>query len=183
MTISITTTRFNKDTWNENQIYRSRLPPNSCIYGVPSQLSCKIPLRNLVFVIEMNNSTNKIEGIGLIRNQNHYDKYYKIYQYGNYNRYTYKSEYHLDRTQLLIENEELVTLLEVVLFKGKTHLKRGSGFTMITEKCLKQHEISKEKKNEDLSKEIQVIFEKRFKPLQSKNLLLPLSHEDCNLEV
>jgi hypothetical protein len=166
--IEITTTRFNKDTWNENQIYRSRLPPNTCIYGVPSQLSCKIPLKNLVFVIEMNNSTNKIEGVGLIRNQIQHDKYYKIYQYGNYNRYTYKSDYYLDRNKLTEENEELVKLLDTVLFKGKTHLKRGSGFTMITEKCLKQHEISKEKKKEELSKEIQIIFEKIFKKIEEK---------------
>ena len=162
MTIPISTTRFNKDTWIENCIYRSRLPLNMCIYGVPSQLSCKIPLKTLVFVIEMNNSTNNIEGIGLIRNQLQHDKYYKIYQYGNYNRYTYKSKYRLDRSKLLEENEELVLLLDTVLFKGKTHLKRGSGFTMITEKCLKQHDISREKNNKDLSKEIQLIFEKVY---------------------
>ena len=68
----------------------------------------------------------------------------------------------MDRSKLLEENEELVLLLDTVLFKGKTHLKRGSGFTMITEKCLKQHDISREKNNKDLSKEIQLIFEKVY---------------------
>jgi hypothetical protein len=64
------------------------------------------------------------------------DKYYKIYQDGNYNRYIYKSDYHIDREQLLIMNEDLVRIFDYILFKEKTHLKRGSGFTSIPEKLL-----------------------------------------------
>ena len=37
------------------------------MYCCPSELSPKIPYNTPVFVIEMNNSTNKIEGIGLIK--------------------------------------------------------------------------------------------------------------------
>lgn len=167
--LPIITTRFNNDTWKENNIYRSRLPDYSCIYGVPSQMSCKIAPKDLVFVVEMNNSTNKIEGIGLVRNQIHHDKYYKIYQSGNYNRYIYKSEYYLDRTYLLSHNEEIVSTLDTILFKGKTHLKRGNGFTMLTEKCLKKHEKTKDIKKEDLSRELKDIFVNVFKKIVENN--------------
>jgi hypothetical protein len=58
----------------------------------------KIPLNSLVFVVEMNNSTNKIEGIGLIRNMLHPEKKLRVYQTGNYNRYTYYGNFRIDRS-------------------------------------------------------------------------------------
>ena len=86
----------------------------------------------------MNNSENKIQGIGLIKNHPQTDKYYNIHGEHNYNRYIYKSNYHMDRETLLRYNEELVNLLDNILFKGKSHLKRGFGFTAITEKLTKK---------------------------------------------
>ena len=133
--IKIVSTRFNNLTWQENLDYRIK-NNIKCIYGSPSELPPHIYLDENVFVVEMNNSTNKIEGIGLIRNRIHVDKYYKIYQEGNYNRYIFKSGYHLNREKLILHNERLVNILDFVLFKGKTHLKRGSGFTTIPEKLL-----------------------------------------------
>ena len=81
----------------------------------------------------MNNSKNKIEGISLIRNFNHFDKYYKIYQDGNYNRYIYKSEYRIDRINI---DPIILHIFDYILFKEKTHLKRGIGLTTIPEKLL-----------------------------------------------
>ena len=85
----------------------------------------------------MNNSTNKIEGIGLIKNLIQFDKYYQVYKTGNYNRYTYKSNYRIDRAVLENYNLKMVNLFDHILFKEKTHMKRGSGITTIPEKLLK----------------------------------------------
>ena len=64
--LSIVSTRFNNSTWDENQKYRIENNITGCSYGAPYMMSPKIALGALVFVIEMNNSTNKIEGIGLV---------------------------------------------------------------------------------------------------------------------
>jgi hypothetical protein len=151
--ISIVTTRYNNDTWEESVYYRNKykIP---CIYGSPLEMSPRICLDSSVFVIEMNNTKNRIEGIGLIKNKSYMDRYYKIYQEGNYNRYIYKSNYHIFRDQLMEHNEKMVKILDYILFKEKTHLKRGSGFTTIPEKILKLPICE----NIDLKKELKEIF-------------------------
>jgi hypothetical protein len=135
MVIYIVSTRFNNETWEENLNYRKKYNI-ACIYGVPLEFSEHILIDSNVFVLEMNNSKNKKEGIGLIKKRPCLDKYYKIYNEGNYNRYIYKSNYYLSREQLLNSNKELVSIFDYMLFKQKTHLKRGSGFTTVPEKLL-----------------------------------------------
>jgi hypothetical protein len=109
-------------------------------------MSPKILYDSLVFIVEMNNEKNNIEGIGLVRNRPYLDKYYNIYKDGNYNRFIYKSNYYIDREKLIRYDEDLVKLLEYILFKEKSHLKRGSGFTTITSKLVAS------KKNEECKK-------------------------------
>ena len=84
--ITIASSRFNQQTWDENCVYRKEKMLDGCIYGSPCQLSPKILPKSLVFIPEMNNTTNKIEGIGLIKNKPVLDRYYKIYDIGNFNR-------------------------------------------------------------------------------------------------
>jgi len=88
-----------------------------------------------VFVVEMNNSRNRIEGIGLVRNRLSLDKN-RIYSEINYNRFVYYGKYRLGREKLIEENSDLVETLDAILFKGKTHMKRGIGYTRITEKIM-----------------------------------------------
>jgi hypothetical protein len=107
------------------------------MYCCPLELSPKILYNTPVFVIEMNNSTNKIEGIGLIKNRPETKKYYKVHSDGNTNRYTYIGNYFIERDIIDDYNSPLVYALEDILFKGKTHSKRGSGLTKIPEKVLK----------------------------------------------
>jgi len=136
---TIVTNRFNDETWRENQANRERRHI-CCLYAVPIQMSHKIEVNSIVFVIEMNNSRNQIEGIGLIRNKPNYDEYYKIYTEENYNRYYYFGKYYVNRQQVFDYNERLVKKLDLLLFKGKTHSKRGTGFTRIPEKIVKMYE-------------------------------------------
>jgi hypothetical protein len=132
----VVTTRFNKETLNSNYEYREKRG-FKCMYCCPLELSPKILYNTPVFVIEMNNSTNKIEGIGLIKNKPETKKYYKVHSDGNTNRYTYIGNYFIERDIIDDYNFPLVYALEDILFKGKTHSKRGSGLTKIPEKVLK----------------------------------------------
>jgi hypothetical protein len=150
----LVSTRFTNETWNTNQMYREKYCKNGCIYGSPQEMSPKILVDSIVFVVEMNNSKNQVEGIGLVKNRSHVDKYYKIYGDGNYNRYIYKSEYRLGRDYILSKNERIIKILDHILFKGYTHLKRGSGFTTISEKLLTQPICN----NFNIKEEIRSIF-------------------------
>ena len=150
---TLMTTRFNDETWNENKKYRTK-HNITCLYGSTQEMSPKIIHNSIVFMIEMNNSKNQIEGIGLIRNNSLLDKYYKIYDTGNFNRYVYMSKYHIDRETLIRYNDKLVKALDHVLFKEKTHQKRGDGHTTFPEKLLK-HKICD---GIDIKKEIRCIF-------------------------
>jgi len=133
---TIASTRFNNSTLAENLEYR--LKTNyACIYCSPQRMSPKIKTDSLVFVIEMNNELNQIEGIGLIKNTIKLDKYFKVYENSNFNRYVFKGKYRINREELTRYNSRLVEILDNILFKGKTHLKRGSGITTITDKLLK----------------------------------------------
>ena len=149
-------TRFNNDTWNENKEYRLK-KELYCIYGSPQEMSPKIDYNSIVFVIEMNNSKNEIEGIGLIKNHP-LDKYCKIYSDANFNRYIYKSKYHIEREVLMRYNQILVEVLDYILFKEKTHMKRGAGFTTIPDKLLKHVKCD----NIDIKKEIRNIFLSKY---------------------
>jgi hypothetical protein len=102
----------------------------------------------------MNNSLNRIEGIGLMRNNIRLDKYTSVYADGNFNRYVYKGNYHIDRELIARHNSQIVDIFDYILFKEKTHLKRGAGFTTIPEKLL-NHKLCQ---NMDIKKEVKELF-------------------------
>ena len=79
----------------------------------------------------MHNDINKIKGIGLIKNAVVINKYHKIYSDGNYNRYTYRSKYRIDRNTLDLEEKKIIRMLDILVFKGSRHLKRGHGITSV----------------------------------------------------
>lgn len=114
----------------------------------------------------MNNSTNRIEGIGLIRNLPQFDKYYKVYQEGNYNRYIYKGTHYCSREQLERHNYNLVAVLDYILFKEKTHLKRGSGLTLLPDKLMNHKKCLDI--NLNLHQAIQHIFQTIFQFTSTK---------------
>ena len=74
----IASTRFNDSTWNENHEYRTKNNIKGAIYGVSIKIYKKYPLKSIMFVIEMNNDTNNICGISVIRNSLLLDKKYTI---------------------------------------------------------------------------------------------------------
>lgn len=161
MVFTIVTTRFNDMTWEQNQNYRNRFNFKGCIYGVQHAMSPKIFLNSYVFVVEMNNSKNKIEGIGLVKNIPNLERKYIIYDDPNYNRFIYKGKYRLDREELLSLDNKIVEILDHICFKEKTHLKRGSGFMRIPDKLYK-HKICEGK---DLKNDMRELFVRIFKSI------------------
>jgi len=129
---TVACTRFNKVTLLENQLYRQITNCEGCIYGTPRKIRDTIPTSCNIFVLEMNNDTNSIEGIGLIINESIVDKYYRIYNERDYNRNIYKGKYYVSKNTIVDANEiRLIESLEKQLFKGARHSKRGQGITQL----------------------------------------------------
>ena len=127
----IASTRFNNETYNENMTYRKKsgIP---VIYGTSIRIQEKYDIGTLMFVAEMNNEENRIEGIGLIRNTQVYDKKHVIYSNSDYNRYLYNGDYWISRDTILEKDDEIAKICDTVLFKGKSNLKRLSGISVLT---------------------------------------------------
>jgi len=134
MNFYLATTRFNCKTYSENIHYR-KTNEIIAIYGTCVKIQNKYSPDTIMFVIEMNNDTNYIEGISLIRNKLNYDKH-KIYDNPEYNRYIYKGDYWISRNEILVIDEEIVDIFDTILFKGKSHVKRHAGISIITDKLL-----------------------------------------------
>jgi hypothetical protein len=127
----LATTRFNTDTWNENREWREKNDARGCAYGCPVRIADKYTPDSYMFILEMHNDKNKIQGIGLIKNKNHIGKYHKIYEDRNYNRYIYKSKKRIDRKELTRQQKKIIRILDILVFKGSTHLKRGQGIIVV----------------------------------------------------
>jgi hypothetical protein len=135
----IASTRFNNATYKENMDSRLKAE-EPVLYGTSIRIHQKYEIGCIMFVCEMNNEENQIEGIGVIKNQVVHDKKYKIYSESDYNRIIYRGSHWLSREHLILLDEEIVTIFDKMLFKGKSHLKRQSGITVITEKLTKKWE-------------------------------------------
>jgi len=121
------TTRFNNSTWQENQSFCKK-KEYPCAYCTPCPISESIKKESVMFVLEMNNDTNRIIGIGMLRNIPR--KGNIVYEEGNYNRFSYIGKKRIDRSQLDAREEALMNILDEKCFKGKGHLKRGQGLTL-----------------------------------------------------
>jgi len=120
------TSRFNNETWNENHQYRLKHRTIGCIYCAPDKISQSIPLDAIVFILEMNNDTNKIIGLGMVRNRSICDKFH-VYEHGNYNRFVYVGNHRISREEMDEEEETIMKVFDILCFKGNKHMKRGHG--------------------------------------------------------
>lgn len=176
--IYLASTRFNNDTWQENCSYKRQHNINGVIYGTNIRIKCTHSVGALFFVIEMNNQTNTIEGIGLIRNQLVLDKRYNIYSNGDYNRYIYKGDYWLSREKLLYYDKELVDIFEQILFKSKRHLKRQSGISVVSSLLFEKWDYN----DEIIKKDLKEIFIKEFSTTFKSEKDVDVEYEYINLK-
>jgi hypothetical protein len=96
-----------------------------------------------MIVLEMHNDINKIAGIGLVRNSPNLslpqdsekgvviNSKPHVYKCGNYNRFIYQGAYRIDllsnEFELTQEEQLVIKMLELTLFYGPNHSKRGKG--------------------------------------------------------
>ena len=99
------------------------------------KINPKLLLDVPIIVIEMNNSKNEVCGVSLIRNKLVFN-IRNVYSHTTFNRYVYVGKYYLSREMLMRINERLVTMLDIILFKGKTHQKRLQGISLLRDKLL-----------------------------------------------
>ena len=149
--IIISTTRFDEKTYKENIEWKKIKNWIGCSYGIPRELPIdSIPYGSYTFVIEMINDipnpslgttssgklkTGIIGGIGLIHNRMKSQNRSRIYDNQNYNRFVFKSKYHIGRRYMMIrywKYLETIELLEKILFTGPKHMKRGTGISVLS---------------------------------------------------
>jgi len=152
----ITTTRFTEKTWQENCDYRKRHPQFQCIYGACESVSSELEKNIPLLVLEMNNDTNQIMGIGMIRNIAHYRKH-TIYSNEEYNRVSYVGKYRIDRSEMDEEEETVMKAFDILCFKGARHMKRLRGI-----KTFSVDVLFRVKKVMDLDKFVKNMFAKRL---------------------
>lgn len=125
----IAVTRFNATTWRQNSSYREKHSKSGCIYGCSLPINSTVPPDTLIYVLEMNNSTNKIMGFARIKNKKYARE--NIYTSGEYNRHIYKGSLRKDASNFTPLETKLMEEFEQIVFKGSGHLKRGSGISIL----------------------------------------------------
>ena len=150
------TSRFTTDTLLENAVFRQRNPKVKCAYSSPTSITHKIPKDMTLYVLEMNNTTNKIVGIGMVRNSPICNKY-KLYYNISYNRFAYLGTARINRENMTAEEEEIMKVFDAVCFKGASNMKRGQGLTAFPMEPL--YRVSKTK---DLVEFVKTMFRSRM---------------------
>lgn len=135
--VFIASTRFNSETYLENMEFKKRVKWDGCVYGAPRELPTQFTKQDKILVIEMNNTTNQIMGIGIIYNIPIHKRFkiYKDKKYSEYNRIHYKGKFRIDRDTFMKPEydryHDVIEKLEKICFKGKNHIKRAYGITLI----------------------------------------------------
>jgi hypothetical protein len=140
---------------------------DQCVYGSPIPIKHAVRENAWIIVLEMQNDANRIVGIGLVKNSpnlpsvpiphNSKDKCGgsglkpSVYNCGNYNRFIYQGAYRIDllsnELELTREEQLVIKMLELALFYGPHHSKRGKGICELPKhvsslydfkECLKQ---------------------------------------------
>ena len=145
---------------------------DECVYGSPIPVKHAVRGSAWMIVLEMQNDANKIVGIGLVKNSPNLPGVVPIphnsgskgaggsalkpsvYSCGNYNRFIYQGAYRIDLLsndpndiKLTSEEQLVIRMLELALFYGANHSKRGKGICELPKhvaslydfkECLKQ---------------------------------------------
>ena len=143
---------------------------DECVYGSPIPVKHAVRGSAWMIVLEMQNDANKIAGIGLVKNSPNlpgvpipHNSGSKgagsalkpsVYSCGNYNRFIYQGAYRIDlisndpdEIKLTREEQLVIKMLELALFYGPNHSKRGKGICELPKhvaslydfkECLKQ---------------------------------------------
>tara|TARA_Y100000389_G_C17258896_1_gene411962 strand:+ start:249 stop:749 length:501 start_codon:yes stop_codon:yes gene_type:complete len=163
--MEIFVTHFNSVTLQENRDWLKNNNFKGCIYGTPIKISESCLPETEIIVIEMNNTKNKIEGLGFINNKliKEDKKKYKIYTDNNYNRFIYSSNKHITKSEFSKDEEIIIKKLEKLLFKTHNHCKRGQGIQRIPKHINNNQEF-------DYKKFLNNIYNKYFTLINISNM-------------
>ena len=104
-----------------------------------------------VIVLEMHNDENRIQGIGVVKNKVYTQERCRIYKSDqNYNRYIYRGNIRIDRDDLNAEDEKIMEILDIALFKGSAHSKRGRGILRLPDRIVNTKCMNLTKRIEEL---------------------------------
>lgn len=131
--IQLACTRFNNSTWEENQAYRRKVGA-ATIYGSDTRLSARVAPGEWLAVFEMNNTTNRIMGIGIISNTPLYTSHVIYSILTSYNLHIYRGGHWFSREDIEMFDAAIIQDAEKVMFKGRSHLKRLSGITVLSDR-------------------------------------------------
>lgn len=121
----IMTTRFNTQTIVENREFCQK-QNKKCIYATAEPVSQSILPGDIMMVLEMNNDTNTIVGIGLLKNKGYFNQHH-IYSDPKYNQFSYVGNNHIVRSSMTAEEDQIMKVFDNLCFKGYGHLKRLRG--------------------------------------------------------
>lgn len=147
----IYTTRYTTQTYFQNQRFKESIKWTGSLYSTMLTFPQNTPDK-MLFILDMNNTTNKIVGIGILLNKLSKDQSINIYDNHSFNNCIYKSKYYIQLIDIhergkyqnfaeqswidFIENEFVTKL-----FYGKGHSKRGGSFMCFPRKFLKEKHI------------------------------------------
>ena len=117
------TSRFNDETYAENRKFCTKYK-KKCLYSNPHPLPPSVPADAIVYVIEMNNTKDKIVGIGKVQNRMKYS-IFNIYGEEFYNQNHFEGVDHISADQFDEKYKPFMESLEQQCFFGRGHLKRG----------------------------------------------------------
>ena len=115
-------------SYNELSQWRKNKNIQGTSFNFDTKLGKHVPEKTPIFIIDTNNDTNTIEGIGII----YKTKIKKMYKYNIYsnrerNRYSYKSPFYIVRKEAMQLNAKsaiCIRFLEYVIFYGRKNYKR-----------------------------------------------------------
>lgn len=156
----IYTTRFTSETYYQNMRYKQNINWGGSLYSTMLTFPVNTPDK-LLFVLDMNNTTNKIVGIGILQNRLAKEQNVNIYSNPAFNNYVYKSAYHISLARFYGNTEEHDNIckeenknkdvfgwqkfiedeFESKLFYGKSHSKRGGSFMVFPKKFKKRKHL------------------------------------------
>ena len=123
---AVAVTRFNDRTWFENTRFRSSRGFAGCVYNSPVVIARSVLPDTMVYVLEMNNTSRRLLGIGCVANR---VRPYRIKVYDDpfYNQFAYTGPQRVDRSEMTEDELRVLAILEELVFYGNGHLQRGKG--------------------------------------------------------
>lgn len=140
----IYTTRFNSYTYLENKRYKENKMNefSGALYSTMLPFPLNTSDEKYLFVLDMNNTTNRLLGVSFLKNRLAKDQNINIYSDPSFNNYIYKTKFYIDLQDSNSQISELwrifiETEFEKSLFYGKSNMKRGGSFTRFSMKKMK----------------------------------------------